>query len=119
MTASDAWYVARSSHDATAITRLSVSMPSSTATSGKTSWMLNTNGTRRVLATARPAGPSVRGGDMASTASGRPRLIIPARAARPVKPTNPTARAGMLRLSVGNGWTRVRRPHGVSAWWMT
>ncbi len=49
-----------------------VMAPSSTATSGNTSWMLKTKGTRQRRAAAQPAAPSVRGGDMASTASGRP-----------------------------------------------
>jgi hypothetical protein len=55
---------------------------------------------------------------MASTASGRcprqPRR--PAVAASTVNPANAAARAGMLRLSVGNGWTRVMRPTSVSSW---
>ena len=51
---------------------------------------------------------------MASTASGR-RRVDDARAApaSAVNPPKATARAGMLRLSVGNGCTRVMRPQSV------
>ncbi len=87
--------------------------PSSTATSGNTSWMLNTNGARRDAAASHPATPSGRGGDITITASGRPRATRPATVARPVNPANATARAGMLVLSVGNGCRRVMRPHEV------
>ena len=113
VTASDARYEVRSNQRDAAITRSPVRSPSSTATSGNTSWMLNTNGTRRARATNHPAGPSVSGGDMASTASGRRRAAAPTAVARAVKPPNARARAGMLRLSVGNGCTREMRPHGV------
>ena len=74
--------------------------------------MLNTNGTRRARATASPARPSVSGGDIASTTSGPDACQQRLQPARPVKPPNARARAGMLRLSVGNGCTRVMRPHG-------
>ena len=47
------------------------------------------------------------GGDMASTASGRGREATAARAASAVKPANPAARAAMLPLAVGKGWTLV------------
>ncbi len=83
------------------------------ATSGNTSWMLNTNGTRRAFATVHPAVPNVSGGDMASTTSGLVRVAAPTTVASAVKPPNARARAGMFRLSVGNGWTRVMRPHVV------
>ena len=71
---------------------------------------LNTNGARRARAIAQPAGPSVSGGDMASTTSGRSRSARASAPARPVKPPNANARAGTLVLSVGKGWTRVMRP---------
>ncbi len=100
----------------TAMTRRFVIAPTSTATSGNTSWMLNTNGTRWARAIAQPAAPSVSGGDMASTASGRNRLVSPAAAARAVNPPKARARAVMFDLSVGNGCTRVMRPHPVSSW---
>jgi hypothetical protein len=79
--------------------------------------MLKTNGTRHRRAASHPAPPSVSGGDMASTPSGRaPRRPAAASAAdRTVNPANPAARAGMFRLSVGNGWTRVIRPQGSSS----
>ena len=48
---------------------------------------------------------------MASTTSGRARATAPPTPARAVKPPKARARAGMLRLSVGNGCTRVMRPH--------
>ena len=74
--------------------------------------MLNTNGTRRARATAQPAGPSVSGGDMASTTSGRVRATTPVDGGERGEPAERRrARAGMLRLSVGNGCTRVMRPH--------
>ena len=76
--------------------------------------MLNTNGTRQRRAASRPAAPSVSGGDMASTAPGgrgRPRSASAVDSR--VKPAKAAARAGMLRLSVGNGWTRDAAPLGV------
>ena len=84
MTASARRYRNRSSHDAAAITRGSVIAPSSTATSGKTSWMLNTNGARREPAASQPATPSGSGGDITITASG-PNL-------EPIGPRRPPAR---------------------------
>ena len=95
------------------MTRGLVIAPSSTATSGKTSWMLNTKGALRLDAASHPATPSGSGGDMTMTASGRPRATRPATVARPVKPAKATARAGMLVLSVGNGCSRVMRPQSV------
>ena len=90
--------------------------PSSMATSGKTSCTLKTNGARRARATSQPASPSVRGGDKASTASGRPRVSVAMAPESAVNAPNAAARAGMSRLSVGNGCTRVIRPHSVSSW---
>ena len=91
-----------------------VIIPNSTATSGNTSWMLKTNGARRRRAVIHPARPNVRGGDIASTASGRGRLAAATSPVSAVKPPNASARAGMLRLSVGNGCTRVMRPQSVT-----
>ena len=70
-----------------------VSAPSSTATSGKTSWMLNTNGTRHRRAASHPARPRVSGGDMASTTSGRPRRR-PAAASAVDRTVNPPKASG-------------------------
>jgi hypothetical protein len=92
--------------------------PSSTATSGNTSWMLKTNGTRQRRAATQPAAPSVSGGDMARTTSGgwSRQPLTAMMAARPVNPAKPSARAGMFRLLVGNGWTRVTRSELRSSW---
>ena len=84
-----------------------VMAPTCTATSGKTSWTLNTSGQRCLLATSQPARPRVRGGETATTPSNGPRAARPARVARPVKPTKPRARATRLALSDGNGWRRT------------
>ena len=84
------------------------------ATSGNTSCTLNTNGTDRVRPTVAPARPSVSGGDMASTTSGDGRAMTPSTVVNAVNPPKATARARILRLSVGNGWTRVIEPHAVS-----
>ena len=89
--------------------------PTSTATSGNTSWMLNTNGTRHRRANSQPGIPRISGGLMASTASGRNCGRIPAARLNPVNPPNATARAGMLLLSVGNGWSRVIHPNSVAS----
>ena len=52
---------------------------------------------------------------MASTTSGARLETRPFQVARAVKPPKATARARILRLSVGNGWTRVIEPHAVSS----
>ena len=67
----------------------------------------------RRAAASQPATPSGSGGDMTMTASGRIRWHRPATAAMPVNPAKASARAGMLVLSVGNGWSRVIQPHAV------
>jgi hypothetical protein len=115
VTASARRYRKRSSHDATAITFGLVITPSSTATSGNTSWMLNTNGTPRRAAASQPDTPSGSGGDMTITASARPREPSAANVAAPVNPANPSARAAMFALSVGNGCRRVMCPHGIAS----
>ena len=102
------------------MTRGSVSTPSSTATSGKTSWMLNTNGARRGRATASPAGPSVSGGDMASTTSGRLRRDGAAAAVERGEPAEgegpgrDVALVGRERVDAGDAAPR-RRPRGARA----
>ena len=77
--------------------------------------MLNTNGVRRGIAANQPATPSGSGGDMTMTTSGRIRVKAARTVAMPVKPAKATARAGMLVLSVGKGWSRVIQPHGVDS----
>ena len=52
VTASEERYVIRSRAKAARITWVPLRSPSSIATSGNTSWMLNTNGTRRTRAAA-------------------------------------------------------------------
>ena len=97
--------------------RRSLMAPTSIATSGKTSWMLNTNGAPCAFAAAHPAGPSVSGGDMASTTSGRLRVSRAVAPFSAVKAPKARARAGMFVLSVGNGCTRLIRPQARSSCW--
>ncbi len=86
-----------------AITLGEVIAPTSMATSGKTSWMLNTTGTRQRRASSHPEIPRIRGGLITSTASGRSFGRSPASIVNAVNPPKARARAGMFDLSVGKG----------------
>ncbi len=113
VTASARRYTNRSSHRRIEISRRFVIAPTSTATSGKMSCTLKTKAARRRRATTQPGNPRVSGGDMTSTTSGRRRRNNASIPAKPVNPTNPSARAEILVLSVGNGCTRVIEPQVV------